>query len=92
MLFISILLSVWFALWLMYAIFVKDVGKLFVSWLKDSYEDSEKCDDDEDIDPLLEKSENGGVYHLNCDHCNHIWWSVEPNVNYCPNCGKKPHE
>jgi len=87
MLFISILLSVWFVLWLIYAIFVKDVGKLIVAWLQDMYFDGEE----EDIDPLLEKSENGRVHHLSCDHCNHIWWSIEPDVNFCPNCGKRPH-
>ena len=87
MLFISILLSVWFGIWLMHASFMKDTMKLFVSWLNDMYED-----DDEDIDPLMEKSEEKQVYHLSCDHCNHTWWSVEPNVNYCPNCGKKKGE
>ena len=80
MLFISILLSVWFVIWLMYAIFVKDVGRAILAWLMDMSED-------EDIDPLLEKSEKG-VYHLSCPHCNYTWWSIEPNVNYCPNCGK----
>ena len=89
MLFISILLSVWFIIWIMHAVFMKDVGKTILAFFLDMCnEDS----DDEDIDSLLEKSENCGVYHLNCDHCNHIWWSIEPSVNYCPFCGKKPHD
>ena len=87
MLFISILLSVWFSLWVVWVLFVKRSYETFLIWLSNDYET-----DDEDIDPLLEKSEGKGVYHLNCDHCNHIWWSIEPWVNYCPFCGKRPHD
>lgn len=83
MLFISILLSVWFVLWLAKSVFMKDIAKLFVSWMEMFTED------DEDIDQLLEKAEDNCVYHLNCEHCNHDWWAIEPSVNYCPNCGKK---
>lgn len=93
MLYISILLSAWFVIWLMHAIHTKDVLQLFVAWLDDTYDDeSEACEEDDSIDNLLEKSENHGVYHLNCKHCNFTWWSVEQNVNFCPNCGEKQHE
>lgn len=81
MLFISILLSVWFVLWLIKAMFTKDALQLIVSWINDMYED-------EDIDPLLEKSD-GKVYHLSCEKCKHDWWSLESSTNYCPNCGEK---
>jgi hypothetical protein len=84
MLFVSILLSIWFVLWLIFAVFVKDTGKIIVSWLNDMYEE----ETEENIDPLLEKSENETVYHLSCKQCNHVWWSVEPAVNFCPKCGK----
>lgn len=85
MLFISIILSIWFVLWLANAAFIRDTFKLIVSWLIDE-------DDDEDIDPLLEKSENGSVYHLNCDHCHRLWWSIEPFPKFCPFCGEKRNE
>ena len=85
MIYISVLLSVWFVLWLMFTFQKRDILKSIISWLQEDYIE-------DDIDPLLEKSEKNGVYHLNCEHCNHLWWSIEPNVNYCPNCGKKPHE
>ena len=84
MLFISILLSVWFVLWLIHAVFIHDTGKLFVAWMNDMYND----ETEDNIDLLMDKSEDQGVYHLSCEHCNHIWWSIEPNVKYCPSCGK----
>ena len=87
MLFISILLSVWFSLWVAWVLFLKRLYETFLTWITNDYET-----DDENIDPLLKKSESGGVYHLNCDHCNRMWWSIEPLVNYCPFCGKKPHD
>ena len=87
MLFISILLSVWFVLWIMYAVFVKDTGKLLVSWIAEEYEDANN-----DIDTLLEKTENNTVYHLSCEKCNKDWWSIESSVNYCPFCGEKMHD
>ena len=83
MLFISIILSVWFVLWLIFAVFVKDTGKVIISWI-----DAMAEEDEEDIDALIEKSENESVHHLSCKHCNNIWWSVEPTVNFCPRCGK----
>jgi len=84
MIFISVLLVVWFVLWLMSAIHTKDVLQLFVAWME-----AFDGDKDDGADTLIEKSEDREVYHLNCSHCNHLWRSVEPNVNYCPNCGKK---
>ena len=81
MLFISILLSVWFVIWLMHAIFVKNAWKVFVAWMRDIYDE-----EDEDIDPLLEKSEEG-VTHLSCSECGYLWWSIEPFPNFCPHCG-----
>jgi len=80
MLFISILLSVWFVLWIAYAVFIKDIGKLFGLWM-------EIQDEEEHPELLLEKSSE--IYHLNCSHCNYTWWSIEPHTNYCPNCGEK---
>ena len=85
MLFISILLSVWSVLWLAYAIMVKDFNAIVVTWIESMLDDEE-----DDIDPLLEKGK--AVYHLSCKHCNHLWWSIEPNVNFCPKCGKKQNE
>ena len=85
MLFISILLSVWFAIWLMYAVFIKDTAKLFVAWMNDMVNE----DEDESIDPLLEKADK--VFHLSCEHCGYTWWATTENVNYCPECGKKLH-
>ena len=82
MLFISILLSVWFVVWLAFSMHTKDVLQLLVVWMKDMYES------EEDTDALLEKSEEG-IYHLSCSKCNHAWWSIEPNTNFCPNCGEK---
>lgn len=82
MLFISILLSVWFVIWLMHTIFVKNAWKVFIAWMRDIYEEY----DEEDIDPLLEKSEEG-VTHLSCPECGHLWWSIDPFPNFCPNCG-----
>lgn len=42
MLFISILLSIWFGLWLMHAAFMRDTMKLFVSWLADIEDEEEE--------------------------------------------------
>lgn len=87
MLFISILLSVWFVAWLVFAVFIRDTGKLFAAWLyDDANEDEEDTDNQSTL--LLKKSENDIVYHLCCKNCNHSWWSIESTVNYCPNCGK----
>ena len=88
MLFISILLSVWFVLWLAYAIFIKDTAKLFVSWLDEMYDEEEP----EGIDDIIDNSPTKGAYHLSCNKCNYDWWTTESNVNFCPNCGKKQHE
>ena len=82
MLFISILLSVWFVIWIMHAIFTKNVLKVFVAWMRDMYDE---CEED-DTDPLLEKSENG-ITHLDCKECGYDWWSIETFPNFCPNCG-----
>ena len=65
----------------MFAVFVKDTGKLFAAWLDTLFED-----EDEGADVILEKS--NVAYHLLCDKCNHTWWSVESSVKFCPNCGK----
>lgn len=84
MLYVSIILSVWFVAWLAYSIYMREVGKQLYMWIEDMYED----EDDEDMDALLEKSKKG-VTHLSCKECNYMWWSIGPNPNYCPNCGKK---
>lgn len=86
MLFISVLLSIWFVCWLVYAIFIKDTGKLLAAWLEDMYEDKE---DTEEIDAIIEKSPDKCAYHLSCGKCNRTWWSTEANVNFCPFCGEK---
>ncbi len=86
MLFISILLAVWFGIWLMYANFIKDTGKLFVMWLNDMYADD---DADDHMDEFFESSGADQAYHLSCEDCGFDWWSVEAFANFCPHCGKQ---
>ena len=85
MLFISILLSIWFGLWLMHSRFIYDFVKVITAWLDAEYSD----ENDEDIDKLLKKSDDNTAYHLYCKKCGHDWWSVEPFVKFCPECGEK---
>lgn len=76
MLFISILLSIWFVAWIACA-------RIFIAWLRETtYEENS-------LDYLLEKTDNDAIYHLHCQRCNYDWWSIEENVNFCPNCGCK---
>ena len=82
MLFISILLSVWFVIWLMRSVYIKDLLTEFMNWV-------DEPEDEKSIDALIQSSESNCVYHLSCDKCDHLWWSVEPFPNYCPNCGAK---
>ena len=78
MLFISILLSIWFVLWLMKTSFVRDAINIITSWVNDV-----SGEDEEDEEKL---------YTIICNHCKHMWWSEEPIMNYCPKCGQKPND
>ena len=82
MLFISILLSIWFGLWLWKTVFIKDSLSLITSWLIETY-------DEEDEDGILDNFNSRPMYNLSCDKCNHTWISTDQEVNYCPNCGAK---
>ena len=85
MLFISILLSVWFVLWLIYAIFIRDSFKLLAAWMEETIEEYDEPP--EAINEIIDK--NGSAYHLSCKHCNHGWWSSDSLTKFCPECGKK---
>lgn len=73
MLFTNILLSVWFVLWLAYAVFVKDVGKIIIAFFSDM------CEDEEDDE----------YHETTCENCGHSWYSVGDKAKFCPKCGKE---
>ena len=86
MLFIGVLLTVWFVVWLYFANMRKDAYDIFISAI-DEFFNGEEIEENEK--ELLIKSENKQIYHLNCDKCKYDWWSIESHPKFCPNCGKK---
>lgn len=81
MLFISILLSVWFAIWLMKSFFVRDTLQLIASWISNMY--------DEEYPDTGDYNDENAYYRLTCDSCDYSWLSSDSSNKFCPNCGKE---
>ena len=84
MLFISIIQVLIFGVLILVAVLLKDIAFMISTMLPDEEEEPT-----EEMVELAKKTEEGRIYHLNCKICGHDWWSIEPYVKYCPNCGEK---
>lgn len=84
MLFISIMQVLIFGVLILIAVILRDIAFMITTVLPDDEEEPT-----EEMVELAKKTEDGRIYHLNCQICGHDWWSIEPYVKYCPNCGEK---
>ncbi len=85
MLFISIMQVLIFGALVLICVLVRDIAVMISSMIPDEEEEEPT----EEMVELAKKTEDGRIYHLNCKICGHDWWSIEPYVKYCPNCGEK---
>lgn len=84
MLFISIMQVLIFGVLILIAVILRDIAFMITTMFPDDEEEPT-----EEMIELAKKTEDGRIYHLNCKICGYDWWSIEPYVKYCPNCGEK---
>ena len=81
MLYISIIISVWFVLWIWTANDIRTCMECFAEMEEDSEQEAAVEQKDAPI--------QGQLYHLSCPACNHTFWSSDSNLKYCPYCGQE---